>query len=380
MSRDTIAQQIIREAINRGYDPVPPLATAIQESSLDPGAVGGSGRWVGIYQQDDSYSDRYNAAAAIRQFFDRLDAKRETAGWSPDLWLDIFWLQQRPGEPSADTAYANGRKAYLAEIQSRTAEAQHYVALYGGTMADIPAATYYDTDRSSEFAFGGPRNTANILGICIHDTEGVTSAQADSETDDNITTYQCTSRTGSYHVMVGVDGERIRQNTDDWATWSTGNKGNDILLHLCFVGSASQTRDEWLAQDKMLRAGATVVRYWSDKYRIPLRRVDAAHLPGILGHGDTRVWGGTDHTDPGSNFPYDVLIQYATDLSTPEVPVPQPVPSNDAKIDYIYGQLQPYPQLAGKPEALDALRKKIADGMDLTLVDAVAAHIHGLFR
>lgn len=54
-------------------------------------------------------------------------------------------------------------------------------------------------------------------------------------------------------------------------------------------------------------------------------------------------------------------------------------PSNDDKLNWIYGQLQPYPQLAGKPEALDALRKKIADKVDLTLVDAVAAHIHGLF-
>lgn len=79
----------------------------------------------------------------------------------------------------------------------------------------------------------------------------------------------------------------------------------------------------------MLRAGATVIRYWADKYQIPLRRVDAAHLPGILGHVDTRVWGGTDHTDPGVDFPYDVLIQYATapHPTTSEAPV-NPPPDN----------------------------------------------------
>ncbi|WP_409428367.1 peptidoglycan DD-metalloendopeptidase family protein [Mycobacterium sp. SMC-11] len=54
-------------------------------------------------------------------------------------------------------------------------------------------------------------------------------------------------------------------------------------------------------------------------------------------------------------------------------------PSNDDKLNYIYGQLQPYPQLTGKPDALAALRTKIANDVDLTLVDAVAAHIHGLF-
>lgn len=171
--------------------------------------------------------------------------------------------------------------------------------------------TYYDTDRSDEFAFGNWRSTANIVGICVHDTEGVTSAQANDETDDNVTTYQCNSQTGSYHVMVGVDGERIRQNTDDWATWSTGNKGNDILLHICFVGSARQTRAQWLEQDTMLRAGATVIRHWSDAYGIPLRRVNASTLPGVLGHADTRVWGGTDHTDPGDQFPYDRLLELA---------------------------------------------------------------------
>jgi len=382
MTADSIAQQIIAQAQRRGYDPIPPLATAIQESSLRPGAVGGGGRWIGIYQQDSSYSDRYNAASSIRQFFDRLDAKRRTDGWSADLWLNIFWLQQRPGEPSADAAYANGRKAYLTEIQSKTADAQHYVALYGGTVPAQPT-TYYDTDRSNEFAFGGPRNTANIVGICIHDTEGVTSAQADDETDDNVTTYQCTSRTGSYHVMVGVDGERIRQNTDDWATWSTGNKGNDILLHLCSVGSASQTRDEWLAQDKMLRAGATVVRYWADKYNIPLRRVDAAHLPGILGHGDTRVWGGTDHTDPGENFPFDVLIQYAIDLGT-QPPVVPPNPDTGGPLMALTDAEQRElldntrwikQQLGPNIWGPDSSLGKNDKGEELTVRDGLAAHI-----
>lgn len=219
--------------------------------------------------------------------------------------------------------------------------------------------SYYDTDRSDEFAFGSWRDTANIVGICIHDTEGVTSMQADDETDDNVTTYQCTSRTGSYHVMVGVDGERIRQNTDNWATWSTGNKGNDILLHLCLVGKASQTRAQWLAQDAMLRAAASVVRYWSDRYGIPLRKVSAAGLPGIVGHGDTRVWGGTDHTDPGAHFPYDRLIQLA---SNNEEDDDMAFTDEDRrKLDYIYGQLRPWPQLGTNDK-----------GEPLTLVDAVA--------
>jgi hypothetical protein len=42
--------------------------------------------------------------------FDRLD--RHGGASSPDSWKSIFWLQQRPGEPSAQAAYAHGRQAY----------------------------------------------------------------------------------------------------------------------------------------------------------------------------------------------------------------------------------------------------------------------------
>ncbi len=176
--------------------------------------------------------------------------------------------------------------------------------------------TYYDSDRSNEFGFGRPRPTSGLVGICIHTTESGKSATATARTADDVVSYQVRTQSGSYNVMVGVDGKVIRENTDDWQTWSTGNKGNDILLNLCVVGNASQSRAEWLAQDKMLRSVGRVLRYWSDKYRIPLRRVTAAGLPGILGHVDTRVWGGTDHADPGPNFPYDVVIGYAKGAPT----------------------------------------------------------------
>lgn len=182
--------------------------------------------------------------------------------------------------------------------------------------------TYFDSDRSGEFGFGQPRPTSGLRGICFHTTESGKSATATAQTADSVTSYQIRTQSGSYNVMVGVDGKRIRQNSDDWQTWSTGNKGNDILLHICLVGNASQSRPEWLAQDKMLRAAASVVRHWADLYRIPLKKVTAAALPGILGHTDTRVWGGTDHTDPGVNFPYDVVIAYAKGSAAGPTPAP----------------------------------------------------------
>lgn len=400
-TKDDIARIIIAGGQAAGITPrgiVIGLSVGLVESNLTvyanakvPGsldlphdAVGSDGMSVGVQQQQVVMSSMgwwwgpvetcQDPVSSTRLFFDRLAR------------LDYNNTSRSPGSYAQQVQ----QSAYPDRYDQRMGEAQAlYDRLTKGAEnmpENIPSATYYDTDRSQEFAFGGPRNTANIVGICIHDTEGVTSAQADSETDDNVTTYQCTSRTGSYHVMVGIDGERIRQNTDDWATWSTGNKGNDILLHLCFVGSASQTRAEWLAQDKMLRAGATVVRYWADKYNIPLRRVDAAHLPGILGHGDTRVWGGTDHTDPGSNFPYDVLIQYAIELATGTTPVnpPETTPVNGGPLmaltdaeqhELLDGVRWIKQQLGPNVWGPDSSLGKNAAGEELTLRDGLAAHI-----
>jgi hypothetical protein len=64
---------------------------------------------------------RADPNTAISAFLDRLGAKGGPA--SPDIWRSIFWLQQRPAEPSAEAAYAHGRKAYLVEIQSQLTSA-----------------------------------------------------------------------------------------------------------------------------------------------------------------------------------------------------------------------------------------------------------------
>ncbi len=123
-----VAKAIIGEARKRSYpaaSAVAEVSTGLQESGLSPSAQGGGGAWHGIYQQDSGYPGRDDPNTQISGFFDRLDQKRSNvSGWSPDIWKNIFWLQQRPGETSADAAYANGRQAYLTEIQSQRGKAQ----------------------------------------------------------------------------------------------------------------------------------------------------------------------------------------------------------------------------------------------------------------
>ena len=124
-----IAAAIIHEAHRRGYSPhqtIAILADAMQESALRPDAVSPNGLWISIFQQDSSYPGRDNPNTAISGFFDRL--ANHGGPSSPDIWKSIFWLQQGPCEPSAETAIAHGRQAYLDEIQSQLPRA---TAMYG---------------------------------------------------------------------------------------------------------------------------------------------------------------------------------------------------------------------------------------------------------
>jgi hypothetical protein len=98
----------------------------MQESGLRPGAVSPNGLWKSIFQQDSGYRDRGNPNAVIAQFFDRLG--QHGGPGSRDIWKSIFWLQQRPGEASAEAAVANGRTAYLSEIKSQQAHAERMYA------------------------------------------------------------------------------------------------------------------------------------------------------------------------------------------------------------------------------------------------------------
>ena len=119
-----VAAAIIHEAQRRGYSPrqtIAILSDAMQESGLRPRAVSPNGLWESIFQQDSSYPGHRNPNTAIAEFFNRLEHHGGPS--SPDIWKSIFWLQQRPGEPSAEAAVAHGRRAYLTEIQSQLPKA-----------------------------------------------------------------------------------------------------------------------------------------------------------------------------------------------------------------------------------------------------------------
>ncbi|APT85311.1 peptidoglycan recognition protein family protein [Corynebacterium aquilae] len=234
----------------------------------------------------------------------------------------------------------------------------------------------YTLDWHERFTFGGPRPTSGIFGICVHTTENDAGTPA-----ENVANYQITSESGSYHVLVDSRGRTLLANTDGWIVWASGNVGNNWLIHISFVARAAWKREKWLEYPNMLRAGAKVAANRCKLYGIPPVKLTASQLrqkqKGFVGHLETgQAWGGTDHTDPGSGFPWDVFLNMVKEEmnrgdNTPPPPAAKPAPqpkgftmSTEARLilDQLAGPEQEggvpkftgWPQLGGRT-VVDAL-------------------------
>ncbi|MCQ9168566.1 DUF1906 domain-containing protein [Corynebacterium amycolatum] len=192
-----------------------------------------------------------------------------------------------------------------------------------------------DIDLHHLIPFGNPTKLPKKR-IIVHTTENApgTSSRA-------ILDYQVRTRTGSYHRLVDATGQITLANTDDWQVWAVGNKGNDIALHVSLVAQAKMTREQWLAQPKMLEGCARVIAYWARTYDIPLVKLSREELGagkhGVAGHLEAQVWGNTDHWDPGYHFPYDVVLARAKEINAGAKPAEEskaipPAPEKRAPI------------------------------------------------
>jgi hypothetical protein len=95
---------------------------------------------------------------------------------------------------------------------------------------------------------------------------------------------------------------------------------NPCAAHICITGKAAQTRDEWLddVSRPLIRGVAEYIWAMHLKHGIPLHRLTVDEMKkagvhpsepiGYCGHVDVaHAYGQTTHTDPGPNFPWDVL-------------------------------------------------------------------------
>lgn len=104
------------------------------------------------------------------------------------------------------------------------------------------------------------------------------------------------------------------------SAWTVGNRqGNNRGINWELTGFGAQTRSQWLDSygKAMFALIAPIIKADAARFNIPLRTLTddqvRAYQPGITSHWQLgRAFGGTDHTDPGPNFPWDYLMSLLT--------------------------------------------------------------------
>lgn len=315
-TKDQVAQLIVGEAQARNHtrdECLGEMSALYQESGWDETVWDSTHTTYGVAQQDGSYPNRFDGAAAqIKAFFDKLDVKRTSPGHG-DIWLNICWLQQAPNWPSAQYWYDHGRRAYLDEIKSRIATVTPYLDKYWPASGGTPV-----TDNRPDFNEfpvwsnnSQDRGGTKITTFCIHTQEG---GGGNSAAED-LAHYLQGDVSASYHYTVSQasdGGVTVCDVVDtDQASWSVGN-ANNFTINLCFAGSsASWSRAQWLQQAKAIDVAAYLAVQDSKKYGFSTLVVPppySAGKPGISDHKwVTQVYGWGTHTDVGDGFPWDVF-------------------------------------------------------------------------
>lgn len=164
-------------------------------------------------------------------------------------------------------------------------------------------------------------------GIAIHNTSNDASDEGEAA--------YATRRTDGISAHFYCDGDSVIQSLDtaDCAGHSGSREGNQNAIAVEITGANGWTRAQWLANvawDQLGRVLAVVIRHhWGSSFAV--RRASVAEMEAnprvkaFYGHNDMRLaWGGTTHTDPGPNFPWDRLITAVNTALTP-----QPIQEDD---------------------------------------------------
>jgi hypothetical protein len=146
-------------------------------------------------------------------------------------------------------------------------------------------------------------------GIAIHNTSNTASAANEAS--------YATRRTDGVSAHIYVDGTELIQSIDLLArTGHAGSSnGNENAVSVEITGLNSWTRQQWLDRVNWSALGSALA--WVCKqFGIQVRHASVAEMKSnprvraFYSHDDMRrAWGGTDHTDPGGNFPWDRLFQ-----------------------------------------------------------------------
>ena len=174
-------------------------------------------------------------------------------------------------------------------------------------------------------ADSGKRDLNGLIWSVLHTTEN-----SDSTPPDNVAKWQLDrNNSSSYNVLFGTDGRTVRSNDDDYTPWSSGNPGNTLGLHGSAIGYASRSRAQWLKFPKQLESIAQWLATNHREYGIPLRELTVdevrRRVPGVTTHAVYwqaigKAQGMDTRTDPGAEFPMDVVLKRAREIVDPKPP------------------------------------------------------------
>lgn len=219
-------------------------------------------------------------------------------------------------------------------------------------------------------ADSGPRDVLTILWGVFHTTEN-----DDNTPPQNVARWQQDpGNESSYNVLFGARGTTVRSNDDNYIPWAAGWTGNRYGAHGSAVGRASRTRSQWLQFPEQLESMAQWAADLNSRYGLPLIKLTAeqvrAKQKGFCGHLEiSKAFGEVNHTDPGPGFPWDIVLNRAKEINTPNQKRPEKMASQDKKLDLTLDQLVGYPwkeypgwpQLGGRSlvDSLGAIGEKL---------------------
>lgn len=129
-------------------------------------------------------------------------------------------------------------------------------------------------------------------------------------------------------------GETVDTCSESLVGWHCGN-GNQVGIGLEVTGYAAWSFEEWTTGDAFaaVRLDAKRAAEAAKRHGIPLRWLSLAQIRngerGFCTHADiSATLGGTNHTDPGRGFPFEIFMrmvqQWAGGSVDPTNPNPQP--------------------------------------------------------
>jgi hypothetical protein len=220
----------------------------------------------------------------------------------------------------------------------------------------VSAANYHPPVAVHPDRYGAVKSWRNRL-IVVHDSEGGEGATAGKALAGFLT--RPGDRPNGSGGMYGSSYAYV-SDLDLWA-WPcvphnvvsySASGANHNGVHVCIPGKAAQTRAQWLepVSRGYIRTTAAVIVDIAAAEGIPLVRLTVAQvrdgMSGYCSHHDVSLaFGKSTHTDPGPNFPWDVLAADIAAFTAPPVvevpPVPTEPPSEEDEMKPIHAVYVP---------------------------------------